>query len=242
MRASGPATPYRGTGQALVSAWASANTLTLGQVKTTEKSTEKSNEITAIPQLLPMLELQGCIVTIDAMGCRAMGCQQEIAQGILDRGAGYVLALKENQENQGQLYEDVRDRFEGAAEFGFGGVRLRGSAPRLRHHPEQRPRQDRTSGVLDNQRPGLPGVPERRAGLARPALGGQSGGPAGYAGRDHGGRDHGTAPVLHQQPGCPGGRLLGVVRTHWSIENSLHWSLDVTFKEDHCRIRKSLPP
>ena len=60
----------------LVSAWASANTLTLGQVKSTEKSTEKSNEITAIPQLLPMLELKGCIVTIDAMGC-----QQEIARG-----------------------------------------------------------------------------------------------------------------------------------------------------------------
>ena len=94
----------------LVSAWASANTLTLGQVKTAEKS----NEITAIPQLLPMLELKGCIVTIDAMGC-----QKEIAQGILDRGAGYVLALK---ENQGQLYEDVRDLFEGAEEFGFGGV------------------------------------------------------------------------------------------------------------------------
>ena len=94
----------------LVSAWASANTLTLGQVKTEEKS----NEITAIPQLLRMLELKGCIVTIDAMGC-----QQEIAQGILDRGADYVLSLK---ENQGQLYADVRDRFEGAAEFGFEGV------------------------------------------------------------------------------------------------------------------------
>ena len=65
IRASGPSTPYRGTGQALVSAWASANTLTLGQVKTEEKS----NEITAIPQLLQMLELKGCIVTIDAMGC-----------------------------------------------------------------------------------------------------------------------------------------------------------------------------
>ena len=105
--------PQRGpAGHPLVSAWASANTLTLGQVKTTEKTTEKSNEIIAIPQLLPMLKLQGCIVTIDAMGC-----QQEIAQGILDRGAGYVLALK---ENQGQLYEDVQDRFEGAAEFGFG--------------------------------------------------------------------------------------------------------------------------
>ena len=119
MRASGPSTPYRGTGPALVSAWASANTLTLGQVKTAEKSTEQSNEITAIPQLLQMLELQGCIVTIDAMGC-----QREIAQGILDRGADYVLALKENQGQlyQGQRYEDVRDRFEGAAEYGFEGV------------------------------------------------------------------------------------------------------------------------
>ena len=110
-RQDGTAFPRPQCGQAghpLVSAWASANTLTLGQVKTTEKS----NEITAIPQLLPMLELKGCIVTIDAMGC-----QQEIAQGILDRGAGYVLAL---QENQGQLYEDVQDRFEGTAEFGFG--------------------------------------------------------------------------------------------------------------------------
>ena len=67
-------------------------TLTLGQVKTAEKS----NEITAIPQLLPMLELKGCIVTIDAMGC-----QKEIAQGILDRGAGYVLALKETRLRAG---------------------------------------------------------------------------------------------------------------------------------------------
>ena len=81
----------------LVSAWASANTLTLGQVKTEAKS----NEITAIPQLPQLLDLNGCIVTIDAMGC-----QKDIAQDILDRGADYVLALK---ENQGQLHEDVRD-------------------------------------------------------------------------------------------------------------------------------------
>ena len=86
------------------------NTLTLGQVKTEEKS----NEITAIPRLLEMLELRGCIVTIDAMGC-----QKEIAQGILDRGAGYVLAVK---QNQGQLHEDVRDLFEGAMESDFDGL------------------------------------------------------------------------------------------------------------------------
>ena len=73
------------------------NTLTLGQVKTGEKS----NEITAILQLLELLELSGCIVTIDAMGCR-----KEIAQGILDRQADYLLAVK---ENQGRLYQDIRD-------------------------------------------------------------------------------------------------------------------------------------
>ena len=94
----------------LVSAWAPANTLTLGQVKTEEKS----NEITAIPRLLQMLELSGCIVTIDAMGC-----QKETAQGIVDRGADYLLAVK---ENQGRLYQDVRDLFEGAEEAGFDGV------------------------------------------------------------------------------------------------------------------------
>ena len=94
----------------LISAWASANTLTLGQVKTDRKS----NEITAIPRLLEMLELSGCIVTIDAMGC-----QKEIAQGILERRADYLLAVK---ENQGRLHQDVRDLFEGAEEAGFDGV------------------------------------------------------------------------------------------------------------------------
>ena len=104
----------------LVSAWATQNTpvsstgqaLTLGQVRTEEKSTEeKSSEITAIPQLLNLLDLQGCIVTIDAMGC-----QREIARQITDGGADYVLAVK---ENQGQLHEGIRDLFAGG-----GGVWL----------------------------------------------------------------------------------------------------------------------
>ena len=101
----------------LVSAWASANRLTLGQVKTEEKS----NEITAIPQLLQLLELKGCIVTIDAMGC-----QKDIAQGILGRGADYVLAVK---ENQGWLYDDVRDLFAGAEELGMKGCPTTTPAP-----------------------------------------------------------------------------------------------------------------
>ena len=94
----------------LVSAWATRNTLTLGQVRTAEKS----NEITAIPQLLNLLDLQGCIVTIDAMGC-----QREIAQQIVDGGADYLLAVK---ENQGQLHEGIRDLFAGAEALGFDGV------------------------------------------------------------------------------------------------------------------------
>ena len=114
----------------LVSAWASANTLTLGQLKTEEKS----NEITAIPRLLEMLELNGCLVTIDAMGC-----QKEIARKIVDRGADYLLAVK---ENQGQLYQDVRDLFEAG-----DGTGLRQSAPRLRHHPEQGTRAHRAAGA-----------------------------------------------------------------------------------------------
>ncbi len=83
----------------MVSAWASENNMVLGQVKVSEKS----NEITAIPRLLEILTLKGCIVTIDAMGC-----QQEIADKIIDCEADYVLAVKENQK---QLYQDIQDEF-----------------------------------------------------------------------------------------------------------------------------------
>ena len=93
----------------LVSAWALGQ-VTLGQVKTEEKS----NEITAIPRLLELLALRGCIVTIDAMGC-----QREIAEQIVDTGADYVLAVK---ENQGQLNDDLRDLFHGAQGYCFEGV------------------------------------------------------------------------------------------------------------------------
>ena len=94
----------------MVSAWATQNTLTLGQVKTEAKS----NEITAIPQLLDLLDLHDCVVTIDAMGC-----QREIAQQITAGGANCVLAVK---ENQGQLHEGIRDLFAVAEALGFDGV------------------------------------------------------------------------------------------------------------------------
>ena len=99
----------RGQGRAplhLVSAWAAQNHLALGQTRTQAHS----NEITAIPQLLALLELRGCIITIDAMGC-----QTEIAQQIVDGGADYLLAVK---SNQGELYGNIQDLFQMAAQEG----------------------------------------------------------------------------------------------------------------------------
>lgn len=93
----------------MVSAWGSANGLVLGQLKTEEKS----NEITAIPQLLEWLELKGCIVTLDAMGC-----QKDIAKKIIEKGADYVLAVK---GNQGQLHEAVVDFFRYGTRGSFPG-------------------------------------------------------------------------------------------------------------------------
>ena len=181
-------------------------------------------EITAIPQLLPMLELQGCIVTIDAMGC-----QQEIAQGILDRGAGYVLAL---QENQGQLYEDVRDRFEGAAEFGFGGVPHDYATTLNQDHGRIERRECWTisdPSCLEYLSAGQD-WPGRRSVVK---VVGRRETPAGTT----------VQPRYYiSSLEAPAERLLGVVRTHWSIENSLHWSLDVTCGEDLCRIRKDHAP
>ena len=120
----------------MVSAWASANTLTLGQVKTEEKS----NEITAIPKLLEMLERSGCIVTIDAMGC-----QKEIARTIVDRGADYLLAVK---ENQGRLYQDVRGLFEAGDGSGLAGLPHDYATTLNKGHGEQGTRAHRTAKVL----------------------------------------------------------------------------------------------
>ncbi len=101
---------------------------------------EKSNEITAIPRLLEMLELNGCIVTIDAMGC-----QKEIAQTILECGADYVLAVK---QNQGALYEDLKDLFEEAEATGFEGVPYDYATTLNQNHGRQGRRECRFSGTI----------------------------------------------------------------------------------------------
>ena len=94
----------------MVSAWASQNRLVLGQVKVSEKS----NEITAIPRLLKILEIQGCIITIDAMGT-----QKEIAQEIVERGGDYILSLK---GNQGNIHPDVKQLFDWGLKTKFENI------------------------------------------------------------------------------------------------------------------------
>ena len=182
------------------------------------KTDEKSNEITAIPQLLEMLELNGCIVTIDAMGC-----QREIAQQITDGGADYVLAVK---ENQGQLYENIQDLFEGAEALGFDGVPY--------DYAGQGTRAGGTAGMLGHHRAGLPGLSGPPGAMAQLKAAVRVVGHRTTAAGDA------SQPRYYISSLASAEQLLAAIRGHWSIENSLHWTLDVSF--DQCRVRKDHGP
>ena len=187
----------------MVSAWSSANSMVLGQIKTEEKS----NEISAIPELLEMLLLEGSIVTIDAMGC-----QTKIAEKIVSVGADYVLAVKENQEF---LYDDIKEAFAQTShpltartiETGHGRIEQRvckviagsnwvckaGEWKNLQAIISiETKRTDKQSGKEQT---------ERRFFLSS----------------------------LKADAVC----FNAIIRSHWGIENGLHWCLDVVFKEDY---------
>lgn len=204
----------------MVNAWASTNRLVLGQTKVDDKS----NEITAIPELLRLLEVSGCIVTIDAMGC-----QTEIAQQIVEAGADYVLAVK---ENQGRLYEDVRDLFEGAQAFGFDGVPHERSASLNKGHGRIEQRACWT--IADEASLGYLRDRHRWTGLRSVAKV--------TAQREVGGQvtDHTRYYITSLSGNAQ--QVLHVVRAHWGIENELHWTLDIAFREDDSRVRKDHGP
>jgi predicted transposase YbfD/YdcC len=198
----------------MVSAWATANHVSLGQVVTDEKS----NEITAIPKLLELLEIQGCLVTIDAMGC-----QREIAAQIVAQGGDYVLAVKENQP---KLYEESQEFFSAQLEDECRSVACR----RFESHEKGHGRQDDRYYYLAKR-------PEKFSQAAKwVAL--AAIGMAVRVTRTKAGKETSDVRYYAVSRYLSGQKFAAAVRGHWGIENSLHWQLDVTFAEDQCRLRK----
>lgn len=204
----------------MVSAWAAQNHLVLGQVKVDEKS----NEITAIPELLRVLEVSGCIITMDAMGC-----QKEIAKTIIEQEAEYVLALK---ENQGHLYEDVVKLFDDLEASDFKAYAFSQEQTVNKNHGRI---ETRTCWVIGD--PNI--LMHLRDALEWEGLGAVVKVHARrQSGEDVSQRDRYFLSSLKKDAK----ELLAAIRSHWSIENELHWVLDIAFREDESRIRKDHGP
>ncbi len=212
----------KGIGKAaidMVSAWAVANRLVLGQTKVDDKS----NEITAIPELLRVLEVAGCIVTIDAMGC-----QTDIAEQIVDKGADYVLALK---ENQGRLYEDVELLFKDLESSGY------------KVYPyDYEKTVDKDHGRIEIRECWTISDAE----TLRYLRGSENWKKLATVSRIRSQRLIGDEKTVedryHIASICGAKQVLWAVRSHWGIENGVHWVLDIAFDEDHCRVRKDHGP
>jgi predicted transposase YbfD/YdcC len=200
----------------LVSAFVDANRVVFAQVAVADKS----NEIEAIPRLLALLDLGGATVTVDAMGC-----QREVAREVVDRGGHYVLAVRDNQPTlharvRALLDEAILDAFDGMShgrcqttDGGHGRVEVRRAWVTDEVHW--------LGDELLALWPGLAAVAAVEC--DRDVAGGERSVERRY--------------FVTSRPGTDAAALLAAVRGHWSVENKLHWQLDVSFREDECRVR-----
>ena len=201
----------------MVNAWASERRLCLGQLAVDGRS----NEITAVPQLLELLELRGAVVTLDAMHC-----QRETTRAIVAREAEYVITLKNNQPT---LWDDVREHFIalGERDYPLGEVKRHTTVERAHGRAERR----------EYYACPLPAALRRR----HPWSGLRTIGMV-YRERTEGDRASSEASYFITSLPAKVRQLAKHVRLHWGIENRLHWSLDVTFAEDQSRIRRGHGP
>lgn len=199
----------------IVSAWSSENGIVLGQVQTDAKS----NEITAIPELLKLLDIEGNIVTIDAMGC-----QTDIARKILDGGGDYVLALKGNQKNS---LDSIKYLFDWEMKNNFSGVFHTETLSIEKGHGRIETRKVYSIGELDQLEDlaleKWPGLQSLTMVESIREINGSA-----------------TSERRYYISSLPANaKVVGdSIRSHWGIENSLHWVMDVTFHEDYARNRK----
>ena len=204
----------------MVSAWAGSSGLVLGQVKVEAKS----NEITALPKLLALLDLAGCVVTTDAMGC-----QKAIARQITEQGGEYVLALKDNHP---LLHDEVRRLFAWGEAEGAKDLALSFCQSRDYGHGRQEVRRcwatEQLHWLDETEEPvawaGLQSVAKVEC---QRTLDGKTSVECRY--------------FLSSLP-ADAKQVLAAVREHWGIENRLHWVLDMAFAEDGSRVRKDHAP